>query len=57
MLGNLHQVSTVLKGNYNAGVSTSYEKNIGLWDSWINDQGIANLLSIPKLEKDGYVID
>ena len=58
MLGNVHQVRTLLQGNCNAGVSTSYEKGFfGLWDFWLNYQGITNLLSIPQLEKDGYVID
>ena len=58
ILGNLHQVSTLLKGNCNAGVSTSDEKGFyGKWHFWLNDQGIANLLSIPQIEKDGYVID
>ena len=58
MLGNGHQVITLIQGNCNVGASTSYEKGFfGLWDLWINEQGIANLLSIPKLEKDGYVID
>ena len=58
MLGHLHQFITVLKGNCNAGVSTSDEKGFfGLWDFWINEQVIANLLSIPQLEKYGYGID
>ena len=29
----------------------------GLWDFWLNEQDIANLLSIPQLENDGYTID
>ena len=29
----------------------------GLWDFWLNEQGIANLISIPQLQKDGYIID
>ena len=29
----------------------------GLWDLWLNEQGIANLFSIPQLEKDGCVIE
>ena len=40
------------------GVSASNEKGIyGLWSFWLNEKGIANLLSIPQLEKDGYTID
>ena len=58
MLGNVHQVSTVLKGNYNAVVSSSYEiRFFGLWEFWLNEQVISKLLSIPKLENYGYVID
>ena len=49
---------TVLQGNCNAGVSTSNEKGYyGLWNFWLTKQGIANLLSILQLEKDGYLID
>ena len=37
MVGNVHQVSTVLQGKCNAGISTSYEKGfLGLWEFWIN---------------------
>ena len=58
MLGNVHQVSTVLKVNCNAGVSTLDEKGFfGLWEFWINGQGITSTLSIPQLKKNGYVID
>ena len=58
MLGNVHPVSTVLQVNFNAGVSTSDEKGFfGLCDLWLNEQVIANLLSITQLEKDGYGID
>ena len=58
MLGNVHQASTVLQGNCNSVISTSDEKGFfGLWDFWLNEQGIANLLSIPQLEKYGYVIN
>ena len=58
MLGNRHLVSTVLQGNCNAGVSTSDEKGFfGLWDFCLNELDIENLLSIPQLEKYGYVID
>ena len=48
----------MLQGNCNAGVSTSNEKGYyGLWNFLLNEQGIANLLSIPQLEKDGYLIN
>ena len=58
MIDDVKTVTTVLQGNCNAGVSTSNEKGFyGLWNFWINEQGIANLLSIPQIEKDGYTID
>ena len=57
-LNEIREVKTVLQGNCNAGVSTSNEKGYyGLWNFWLNEQGIANLLSIPQLEKNGYLID
>ena len=58
MLNDVKTVGMVLQGNCNAGVSTSKEKGAyGLWSFWLNEKGIANLLSIPQLEKDGYTID
>ena len=57
LLSGVREVKTVLQGNCNAGVSISKEKGYyGLWSFWLNEHGIANLLSIPQLEKDGYVI-
>ena len=44
--------------NCNAGVTSTNEKGTyGLWEFWLNSQGIANLLSIPQLERDGYEIN
>ena len=58
MLSNVKTVGTVLQGNCNVGVSTSQEKGVyELWSFWLNKKGIANLLSIPQLEKDAYTID
>ena len=58
LLHGVRDVKTVLQGNCNAGVSISKEKGYyGMWNFWLNERGIANLLSIPQLEKDGYVID
>ena len=58
MLSNVKTVGTVLQGNCNTGVSTSQEKGVyGLWTFWLNKKRIANLLSIPQLEKDGYTIN
>ena len=48
-------VDTVLRGNCNAGVTTTNTKGyFGLFHMWLNKKGIANLLSIPQLEEDGY---
>ena len=48
----------MLQGNCNTGVSNSNEKGYyGLWNLWLNEHGIVNLLSIPQLEMDGYFID
>ena len=56
MLSDVHEVSTVLRGNCNAGVmSTNVKGYYGLWEFWLNKKGIANLLSIPQLKNDGYV--
>ena len=58
ILDDVKTIPTVLQGNCNAGVSTSNEKGFyGLWNLWLNEQGITNLLSIPQIEKDGYTID
>ena len=58
MLSDVHKVSTMLRGNCNAGVtSTNVKGYYGLWEFWLNKKGIANLLPIPQLEKDGYVVD
>ena len=54
----MHEVSTVLRGNCNTGVtSTNVKGYYGLWEFWLNKTGIANLLSTPQLEKAGYVVD
>ena len=54
MLSNSKIGNTVLQGQCNAGVSISQEKGVyGIWTFWLNKKGIANLLSIPQLEKDG----
>ena len=57
LLDNVHEVDTILKGNCHAGVTTSNEKGwFGRFKMWINKQGIANLLSLPQLEDDGFRI-
>ena len=58
LMSDVHFVNTVLHGNCNAGVTSTNEKGTyGLWEFWLNSQGIANLLSTPQLERDGYEID
>ena len=57
MLDDVNTVTTVLQGNSNAGVSTSNEKGFyGLWNFWINEQGNANLISIPQHENNKCTI-
>ena len=53
MLNDAKTVGTILQGKCNTGVSASNEKGIyRLCSFWLNEKGIANLLSIPQLEKD-----
>ena len=55
---NVHEVERYLKGHCNAGVTICREQGYyGVFKMWLNRNGIANLLSIPQLEEDGYVID
>ena len=54
-LNNIRQVDRVLRGNCNAGVTTTSTKgHLCVFDMWLNESGIANLLSIPQLEADGF---
>ena len=49
-LMNVHKAGKVLLGNCNAGIiSTSTKDTLGMFDLWVNEKGIANLLSIPQL--------
>ena len=58
MLSDIRIVSSILRGNCNAGVTSTNVKGVyELWEFWLNKKGIANLLSIPQLEKDGFEID
>ena len=44
-----------IRGNFNVGVTLSTKVgSLGVFKMWINEGGIANLLSIPQLEKDGF---
>ena len=57
-LENIHEVEVYLKGHCNAGVTICKEQGYyGVFKMWLNCNGIANLLSIPQLEQDGYTID
>ena len=53
-LDNVCEVDTILKGSYNAGVTTSNTKGLFGFEMWLNRSGIANLLYIPQLEEDGF---
>jgi len=58
LMKNVHVVENYLKGHCNAGVTVCKEQGyLGVFKMWLNRNGIANLLSIPQLEEDGYVID
>eukprot|EP00804_Cyclotella_cryptica_P008908 CCRYP_012018-RA/>CCRYP_012018-RA protein AED:0.42 eAED:0.38 QI:0/0/0/1/1/1/2/0/309 len=55
---NIHKVAVGLRKNCNAGSSVT--NKMGHWyrfKLWYSPNGIANLLSVPKLEHDGYKID
>ena len=58
MLENVQIVNAVLRGNCNTGVTKTNRKGYyGLFEFWLNEHWIANLLSIPQLEKDGFDVD
>ena len=46
-----------MHGNCNAGETKITKRGyFGKIRVWLNKSGIANLLSIPQLEKDGYTV-
>jgi hypothetical protein len=56
-LSGCHTTKTFLRQNCNAG--SKLVNKMGTWRGikfWINEDGIANLLSIPQLEKSGCII-
>ena len=56
-LDKVEELDTTVHGNYNAGVTSSNKKGYhGKFHMWVNKKGMANLLSIPCLETDGYHI-
>ncbi len=55
ILDIIHEVDTYLTGHCNTGLLTCKENGyLSLFEMWFNRDGIANLLSIPQLEEDGY---
>eukprot|EP00804_Cyclotella_cryptica_P007870 CCRYP_001432-RA/>CCRYP_001432-RA protein AED:0.43 eAED:0.43 QI:0/0/0/1/1/1/2/0/246 len=53
-LDRIHNVGVRLRQHCNAGATTTGK--MGYWRGikfWVNETGIANLLSVPQLEKDG----
>jgi hypothetical protein len=59
LLDHQGKVSTTLCAHCNAGVSHADEKGIllGTFDCWLVRNGIANILSIPQLERDWFVVE
>ena len=56
-LTRLHLTKVYLQQNCNAGSKLTNKQ--GYWNGipfWVNNTGIANLLSLPKLEKSGWLI-
>ena len=55
-LEDIKQVEVVLSGHCNAGTSFSDEKGVylDLFKMWLVKNGIANLLSLPRLERDVF---
>ena len=57
MLKYLGKSGTILVGTCNAGVTSSTQKvYYGKFHMWVNKNGMANLISIPCLEQEGYHI-
>ena len=56
-LMNISEGTGAMNGNCNAGTTImtkrGYYRRLRVW---LNENGIANLISIPKLEADGYVV-
>ena len=57
-LTDIHKTKTTFQTICYAGVTTSNIKGLllGIFDMWINTNEIANLLSVPKLEDDGFCV-
>ncbi len=57
-LDNLRLAGTTLRANCNAGANFATKKGWyrDLFDLWLVHNGIANLLSLPQLEADGFTV-
>ena len=56
-LTDISDSPTVMKGRCNAGTtSTNRKGSYGRSRVWLNERGIANLLSVPMLEEAGYIV-
>ena len=54
---NISEGTGVMNGNCNAGTTIMTKRGYyGRLRVRLNENGIANLISIPKLEADGYVV-
>ena len=54
---NIYKGEGEMNGNYNSGTRRITNRGYyGKLRVWLNGNGIANLISIPKLEADGYVV-
>ena len=57
-MSNIRCVSTTLRGKCNGDVSHSDEKGdvLDMFNMWLVQTGIANLLSLPSLKQDGFIV-
>ena len=54
---NIYEGAGAMNGNCNAGTTRMKKRGYyGRLRVWLNENGIANLISISKLEVDGYVV-
>ena len=57
-LDEIRNLETTLHGHCNAGTTNSNKKGtyLQLFDIWLVHNGIANLLLVPRLEKEGFLL-
>ena len=54
-LQNVRDAGKTIRGNCNAGIKLCTKvSDLGVLKMWINKGGIANLISIPQLERGGF---